>query len=429
MMKKATIYFSVMGFVTAITSTAWAGADGRIDSFELQSPTFNVRVDDLTGGAGTNFQGSLFYLNDSVTSNGNLLAGQIGWGVWEIDKTGNAVNFLQTNTTLGLSGQAIGSPPIGAKSAVIIGDQVYLGANNHGGIARFDATGADAWSTASLSGLTELLPTTGPQGNRHHIESIATNATTAPTLLDAFLFTNESQFGEDRGAVHAYSVREQGNSGNFTFDEEWVTDVNDEPDVVNANPRFRGLAYGNNGFVYGVDTGDGGAGSVWAFDVTDGTATKVVDYVDPAGTGNSFLGESIMLPEPISGFGVIVRQAQDENDVPVDELIIVGSGGFLSTFELTTPTSADPNSQEDFDIADELNLDQGVDVALYGAALDGGRTDPDHFLWLSFETSDEQNNRRVAGFAIINPEPSSLAIFAVGTMWLVGRRRSKRAAA
>lgn len=388
---------------------------GQVDTVDMNfafSSKFNVRdVDE------SNFQGSFFYLNDSVNADGNLLAGQIGWGAWEIDRNGNVVNTMRTNQTLSKNNDPtnLGIPPIGAKSVVEFGNFNFIGVNNEAGIARFNLRGPNAWDTASLT----PLKTGGDLG--FSVESIAmaprrTGQGGTPPLL----FTNESDPTDNRGTIHAFEVNNMG--GNFELDPFWSTDVTTISNPsVNIDPRFNGVAYGGNDFVYAVDTGNGGVGSVWAFDVTDGTATKVTDYVDPkdpdgmgsTGTELSFLGE------PFQGFGAIVNQ---------DELFVVGTGGVISVFELTSPITV--GDRTDFDIGPALfaaGAAESTDVALFGIAIDGdGPGGAEDFLWLSYESADERPNRRVAGFVLVNPEPGTLGLL-LGALCLVGASGRRRA--
>lgn len=356
------------------------------------------------------FQGSFFYLNDSINPDGNLVAGQIGWGVWEIDKAGNAVHMLRTNQDLALGNDpaTTGNPPIGAKSVARIGNSYFVGTNSHAGVARFPRVGPDAWD---LDGLTDLVNIPGG------IESVATDGVR--------LFTNESTNANagaasgGRDTVHGFTIT-SGPAVPFVLAAPaWVTDIGPRPDRVNPNPRFRGLAYGGNGFVYGMDTGDGGSGSIWAFDRLSGAATKVTDYGDPAGPDTiNFLGEVN------SGFGVIVHHGQ---------LYVVGSGGYLTAFDLTTPTTV--SNRRDFNFAQML-FDSGAaespQVALFGAAADGDGPDGDHdFLWLSYESLGERPNRRIAGFSFEfppfsstaphTPEPSSALLLAAGIAVMLRR--------
>ncbi len=398
-------------FSVALIGVTTASSLGQVDTVDMKfvfSSAFNIQPDDPNN---PNRQGSFFYLNDSVNEAGNLLAGQIGWGAWEIDRAGNMVNTMRTNQTLSLNNNPanLGTPPIGAKSAVEFGNHVFIGANNHGGIARFDLQGPDEWGTASLTPL-ETATDLG-----FSVESVtASPRQPGQDGTPPLLFVNESSSADSRGAVHAYQVNNIGSG--FELDEFWSSDISSASD--NTDPRFRGLAYGGNGFVYGIDTGNGGAGSVWAFDVTDGTATKVTDYIDPkddgTGTNLSFLGE------PYQGFGAVVHQ---------DELFVVGTGGTISVFELTDPTTV--GDRTDFDLGQAL-LDAGAaestDVALYGIALDGdgpgGETD---FMWLSYESAGETPNRRVAGFTIVNPEPSTLGLLLGAACLMASSRRRRRA--
>ncbi len=362
------------------------------------SAVFNVRDVDAN-----NYQGSLFYLNDNINEDGHLLAGQIGWGAWEINPSGAAVNMIQTNQTLTQDNTGVffddttvpigdRSVPIGAKSVVQIGNYNFMAANNHAGIARFANQGPGAWDPAAtnISGQLEL----GPNGQLRTLTDGAGNAFASESLTvdGSLLISNESSSSGNTARVHAFNV--QNFLDDFTLNHAWTADVTGHPDLVNTQPRFRGIANGSNGFAYGVDTGNGGSGSVWAFDLTDGTPTKVIDYLDPAdttGSDVSFLGETYQ------GFASIVHDG---------ELWVAGTGGFISSFDLTSPTSVDPASRVDVDFtqllvdagAAEEPADPNTDpaVAIYGIAAEG------ETLWVSYESKGETPNRRVAVFDMGN---------------------------
>ncbi len=414
-------WMHALGVVGAVLSA------GQTATAAIESLSLGIVFDAHTARP-DNFQGSFFYLNDSIRA-GNLLAGQIGYGVWEIDRTGAAVNVLRTNETLSLDNAGeIGNPPIGAKSVASMGPFYFMGASSHAGIARFDRLGAEGWSTASL---TPLVNVPGS------IESIATDGT--------LLFTNESRPGNEgdplgggRDTIHAYSVTNFANS--FTLDEVWRADVNStitHPDpAIEAilSPRFRGLSHGGNGFLYGVDNGNGGQGHLWAFDASDGTAYNLAPFEDPRGLGENFLTEVINAgqPTPIvpteynAGFGAIRRDAPGDE---TDELLVVTSGGFLRAYDLLDDTTV--GDFRDFDMQ-EILYDAGVlptpqtRVALFGIAYD----ETAEFLWLSFQAEGEGSSRRVAGFDVglgvivpVVPEPASaLLLLAAGGM-LAARRR------
>ena len=382
----------------------------RVTFADLSSATFTA-VFDMRDVTPDNRQGSFFYLNDNVNSSGNVLAGQIGWGAWEVDPNGEAENFIKTNQTLTKDNTGVfftdtdvpradRSPPIGAKSAVRIGSFNFMATNNNAGIARFPAVGAGAWDPTDINPINGGLRL-GPNGEVRLLEDAAGNlfaaeslATTAqeipPPVMTPLMFTNESGPGSNTARVHAYEV--QSNIVDFTLNHAWTTDVATHPDLVNPDPRFRGLAYGENGFVYGVDTGNGGSGSVWAFDITDGAATKVTDFTDADGTGDSFLvagidpvsGDPIF--EPIQGFGAMAHE---------DELWVFGNSGQVSAFDLASPTTVGDRTDLDFG---QMLFDAGAaenpDVAIFGMAAD------DDTVWVSYESRGEGSNRRIGIFSI-----------------------------
>ena len=335
--------------------------------------------------------GSFLYLNDNV-KNGNLMAGKIGTGVFEINRSGSFVNSIYTNTASVFGGS------IGAMSAASMGDNIYIGKTPNtygdastGGIYRFDATGPNAWNTSSL---VEVRDT---DGNRIGADSLTTNGT---YLFTTITNSSDPSFNGDshQDRVTAYSL----NASNQLV-QQWQTDVG-------SNKSIYGLSYGGNGYVYGVDAADGGTGTIWAFDAGTGTATALASYRSPGTDRWNFY-------TPGAGtFGTAVDG---------DWLYIVGTGGYLSVFHLDTPASL--SGRQDFDIGADL-IANGVQspnkpVALTGVAADN------NFLWIAFEADDDYDspgmNHRVVGYLV--PEPGTMALLGLGGLGVLWRRRSRKA--
>ncbi len=191
--------------------------------------------------------------------------------------------------------------------------------------------------------------------------------------------------------VTAYSVNTSGQ-----LVQEWQTDVG-------SDKSFFGLSYGGNGYVYGVDAGDGGTGDIWAFDAVTGAATSLGAY-QALGTDRW----DYYLP----GAGTFGTAVDGDN------LYIVGTGGYLSVFTLDTPTSL--SGQADYDIGADL-IANGVNSPADSVALLGVAAHND-FLWISFEADNEYNmNHRVAGYVI--PEPATVGLLALGIGGLLLRRK------
>jgi len=402
-----------------------ARADVNALDFELK---FHFDAHDVDP---SNFQGSLFYLNDNLRGNGDLIAGQIGHGVWEIDPDGNVVHSIQTNETLSLNNAgAIGDPPIGAKSAFALGSFVYLAANNRAGLSRFDRVGPQAWNPNSLLPLRNLPGT---------VESIATDGLSRLYSVQATNDDAANPTGGGQDTVTAFELR--GLANDFQLVELWKSDVNStithpDPQVQAAlTPRFRGIADGGNGFVYGVDNGNGGAGHIWAFDSSDGTATQVAPFEDPRGLGENWITQVInagRAPDDLivpteynAGFGAIVRDVPSD---PVDELFVVTSGGFLRVYDLLDPTTV--GDFRDFDL-EQLLGDAGLlpredsRVAGFGLAFD----ELSDTLYLSYQAEGEGSSRSIAGFRLtanvgVFPEQGSFIVWFT-TLTAAGIRRRR----
>jgi len=246
-----------------------------------------------------------YYLNNNVDGSG-VLVGQIGFGGRWIDLKGNELKTLATNT----------EPPLlpsgGAKSLVRLGDYYYITDDNAKGIARFDATGANAWDSASW--VAPLNPDgMGP-------ESICTDG--------KWLFTNNDV---DQNHIHAFSVTNRATS--FTLTERWEV-------VLPDGHRVRGLSYdAGSGCLYmhngGDGTGTGGGTTLYAIDASDGTVHKMGNHA----------GEPRVYQ--------VLRHG--------DELLVFGTSGKLSVYNLTSDTRVG-SLKKQFDL--KLN-------ELYGATIIG----------------------------------------------------------
>lgn len=396
--------FTAAAAIVVVFLTCHSAARADLSAARLTG-VFDMRDD--TDHA--NFQGSFFYLNDNVNGAGHVTAGQIGWGAWEIDDNAQRVNAIRTSFTLTKdnTGQFFNdpnavspSPPIGVKSVVQIGSFGFMAANNEAGLARFlavDIGDLEAWNPQTVNPINDAL-FLGPDGQLREIQDTTETPFTADSITMApstpttptMLFSNETVAqGQPTGRLHGLTL--SSNLIDFSTTAVWSTDISNHPDVVNPNPGFRGVAYGDNGFLYAVDTGRGGDGSVWAFNIADGTPTKITDYTDAAGTGDSFLvgglnpdGSPIF--EPIAGYGSIVHD---------DELWVFGNSGFVSAFEMTSPTTVGTRTDLDFGaLLFDAGAAESTDVAIYGMAAE------DDTVWLSYEARGERPSRRVAVLTI-----------------------------
>ncbi|MDY0169463.1 MAG: PEP-CTERM sorting domain-containing protein [Thermoguttaceae bacterium] len=173
-----------------------------------------------------------YYLNNNLDG-GSVLVGQINFGGRRFDRYGNELNALSMSGLM---------PTTGAKSLLRSGDYYYI-TNQDGGIGRFDATGADAWSAASFQGPLD------PGGIA--AESIVTDGT--------LIYTNDDAV---RYRIHAFTV-----SDPFDLTEAWSVDLPDEG-------RVRGLSYhADSGYLY---MHNGGAGAAQTTLYAVDTATQTV---------------------------------------------------------------------------------------------------------------------------------------------------------
>ncbi len=265
----------------------------------------------LTPGA------NAYYLNNNVDGNG-VLVGQIGFGGRWIDRNGRELKSLKTKTATPLL------PSGGAKSLVRLGDYYFITDDNAKGIARFDATGANAWDSDSW------VAPVNPNGSGP--ESICTDG--------KWLFTNNDVAPDH---VHAFSVNNKADS--FTLIEQWKA-------VLPDGHRVRGLSY------------DAGSGCLYMHNGGDGTATE--DNTDSSTDRRTDGGTTLYAIDASDG---TVHKMGTHTDEPRvyqvlrhgKELLVFGTSGKMSVYNLTSNTMVGSMKRR-FDL--KLN-------ELYGAAIIG----------------------------------------------------------
>jgi hypothetical protein len=257
-----------------------------------------------------------YYLNNNVDGTG-VLVGQIGFGGRWIDRNGKELKSLKTKTTPPLL------PSGGAKCLVRLGDYYFITDDNAQGIARFDATGVNAWDSDSW------VAPVNPNGIGP--ESICTDG--------KWLFTNNDV---DLDHVHAFSVSNKADS--FALTEQWKA-------VLPDDHRVRGLSYdAGSGCLYMHNGGDGaaddstssstdhqtdGGTTLYAMDASDGTVHKMGAHTD----------------EP--RVYQVLRHGK--------ELLVFGTSGKMSVYDLTSNTTVGSLKRRL-----DLNLKE-----IYGAAIIG----------------------------------------------------------
>jgi hypothetical protein len=235
-----------------------------------------------------------YYLNNNFDGPG-VLIGQIQFGARQYDSSGNQLHLLAT----------AGVMP-GAKSLLRIGNYYYI-SNEVGGIARFDATGANAWSAASL--VSVINPgEIGP-------ESLATDGT--------YLYTNDDT---TLNRIHAYTV-----SDPFGLTEAWSVDLPD-------GGRVRGLTYDPaSGYLYMHNGGANGVtyNDLYAVNVSTHQAVKIGEHNE----------------------NPVAYQALRYGN----ELLVFGNSDMMTAYSLPSDTSIGAMTKQ-------LNLGLGD---IYGAAIYG----------------------------------------------------------
>ena len=166
----------------------------------------------------------VYYMDNNFSPAGNPMVGQIGYGASERDAETGLNLSVYTNFV------------DGARSALVLGDYVFLTGGDCQGIRRL---GRDWRSPTGY-----VNPGTDP-------ESIATDG--------RWLFANNDR---ERALVHAYSVRNQ--LASFGLDEQWRCDL--------GRGRVRGVSYGGNGYLYVCVGAYGSDRSVLAIRTDDGKA-------------------------------------------------------------------------------------------------------------------------------------------------------------
>ena len=270
------------------------------------------------------------------------------------------------------------------------------------------------------------------------IESITTDGT--------LLFAHQSAGGLFGGRERVRALQINDDGGSFTLTTLW--DVG--PGFTFGSPaRIRGIAQ-HGGFVFGADNGNGGAGSVFAWDIgllninaADPNGLINLTAFDPSVGGTRM--NALDASDPAAGWGV---------DADDDYLYAVSDSGFLHVWDLdllsATPTAT---NEQEFDVAALLFAEgaaESTDVALLGIAVkDVSPTEK--FLFVSYESRGEGQQRRVAGLTFdwgapvplaftqgevlaadtaessSSPEPASAALVLLSATALLGRRRGGRA--
>ena len=247
---------------------------------------------------GSNF----YYLNGNVDG-GTVLAGQISYGGRQVDRDGNQSNSLATSGLL---------PNGGAKSLARIGDYYFI-TNQDGGVGRFDATGPNAWNSASWA---PPSPPSVVDPGATSPESITTDGT--------WLFANSDA---NRDHIYGYSVANT--ATDFTLTQQWDA-------TLPGGHRVRGLTYdADSGFLYMHNGGDSAGTTLYAIDASDGT---VYDMGTHSGEPRVY---------------EVLRYG--------DELLVFGTSDNMTVYDLANDTTIGAMTQQ-------TNLGVGD---IYGAAVHG----------------------------------------------------------
>lgn len=262
---------------------------------------FAIQIDPTPLWTATPAGSSCYYLNDNLDG-ASVLFGQISFGARQYGVDGNEIHSLSMSGLL---------PHNDAKCLLRLGDYYYVTDGDGGGIGRFDATGANAWSADSFQ--SPINPGgTGP-------ESIVTDGT--------LIYANDDVV---RNRVHAYTV----GTDPFSLTEAWSVNLPD-------GGRVRGLTYDvDSGLLYMHNGGVAGSTTFYAVDPDTHTAHAM---------GSHNEGELVA--------GGLVYQALRYGN----EILVFGTSDNMTAYALSSDTTIGASTSQ-------VNLGVGD---IYGAAIYG----------------------------------------------------------
>jgi hypothetical protein len=309
--------------VATLLAMAPGSAFGEIKSFDLDYV--------LTATTGLSLS-NIFYGNDNYSLNGNPMFGQIAGGPVEIRNS----DTLDPNTPwLVNSYNAYTNMNGGVKSACQTNDgYVYFG-NDHlpgttHGIGRIDSNWAyeGGWWQEGPG-----VPAADPNGNP---------LPPAPFYSQTITTDGVNLYSVDHGGggwtivnpIQKWNIGPSDPNGSFTLvpDPGWAL-TGYTPSSQNQN-RSRAITYAN-GYIY-VDTAPWvSKGDIWAINATTGAATKML--ADVYGTNQYNIAID-------NNHFILACNMSNDPNAPGDYNVMV--------WEMTSPSSLDPNSLQKFNIND-----------------------------------------------------------------------------